>query len=300
MAKNTQTFKKYSLLLILFWVSYQSISQNMKFKRLSVDEGLSAVTVNTIFQDSDDFIWIGTQDGLNRYDGYHFRVFKNDPFNPQTISSNDVRCIFQDNKGIMYFGSNGGGLSVFNKYTERFTNYTANSSPQSISSNIIKDIIDVNDYELMIATANGVVIFNKESKKFKAVTNESDEELVFTDLFKDASGKIWVGSENNYMFEFDLKTNSLINYTLPDKFQEFDRNNKDINTRRKSIYSITQYHNQLICGSDGGLLFFNLKTKSFESVFSFDETNRYNNRIKCFSDANDSLHIWFGTWGGPC
>ena len=62
---------------------------------------MSAVTVNTIYQDSQDFIWIGTQDGLNRYDGYHFKAFKNDPFNPKSISSNDVKCILEDKKVVV-------------------------------------------------------------------------------------------------------------------------------------------------------------------------------------------------------
>jgi ligand-binding sensor domain-containing protein len=101
---NTQTRKWFFVSLIYFLALCFGYSQNIKFKRISIEEGLSAVTVNTIFQDSQDFIWIGTQDGLNRYDGYHFKTFKNDPFNNKSISSNDVISILEDNKGDIYFG----------------------------------------------------------------------------------------------------------------------------------------------------------------------------------------------------
>ena len=101
--KNNQTIKWFCVSLIYFLVIPFGYSQNIKFKRLSIDEGLSAVTVNTIFQDSQDFIWFGTQDGLNRYDGYHFKSFKNDPFNTKSNSSNDVKCIFEDNTCNLYF-----------------------------------------------------------------------------------------------------------------------------------------------------------------------------------------------------
>ena len=119
---NTQSIKWFLATLIYFLVSLFGYSQNIKFKRVSIEEGLSAVTVNAIYQDSQNFIWIGTQDGLNRFDGYHFKSFKNDPSNPNCISSNDVECILEDKKGTIYFGSNGGGLSIYNKYNETFTN----------------------------------------------------------------------------------------------------------------------------------------------------------------------------------
>ncbi len=297
--KNNQTIKWFCVSLIYFLVIPFGYSQNIKFKRLSIDEGLSAVTVNTIFQDSQDFIWVGTQDGLNRYDGYHFKSFKNDPFNTKSISSNDVKCIFEDNTGNLYFGSNGGGLSIYNKYTEDFTNYIANSSKNSLTSNIIRDIILVNSNEILISTANGINIYDKTTKYFKQLYyKNAQQEISFTKFFKDSFGNIWIGSENNYIFEYDAKNKKLINYELPKQFLEVDKLNNNISARRKTIFNITQKQGNLICGSDGGLLFFNIKQKIFYNVFSFNESNRYNNRVKCFINSNDTSKLVFGTWGG--
>lgn len=296
--KNTQTTKWFFVALIYFLALTFGYSQNIKFKRLSIEEGLSAVTVNTIYQDSQDFIWIGTQDGLNRYDGYHFKVFKNDPFNPKSISSNDVISILED-KSDIYFGSNGGGLSIYNKYTESFTNYRTSLNASSISNNNVRDIINLNDNELLISTANGINIFNKTSKTFKQIFyKNSEQEISFTKFFKDSYGNIWVGSDKDYIFEYNHKNTKLINYELPSRFLEIDKLNSDVNDRQKNIYSITQQKENLICGSDGGLLFFDIKKRTFYNVFSFDEKNRYKNRVKCFTMSSDSNKLTYGTWGG--
>ncbi len=297
--KNTQAIKWFFVSLIYFLVISYGYSQNIKFKRVSIEEGLSAVTVNSIYQDSQDFIWVGTQDGLNRFDGYHFKVFKNDPSNPNSISSNDVKCILEDKTGNIYFGSNGGGLSIFNKYNETFTNLRSGLSSNSISNNVVRDIVELNDNELLISTANGLNLYNKSAKSFKQVFyKNNEEEIGFTKFFKDSYGNIWIGSDANYVFEYDTKSSKLINYELPQRFLEVDKLNNNVSTRRKIIYNFTQKQGTLICGSDGGLLFFDIEKKVFKKVFSFDEKNRYNNRIKCFINLADSNKLMFGTWGG--
>lgn len=297
--KNIQTLKWFLVSLIYFLVTMFGFSQNVKFKRVSIEEGLSAVTVNTIYQDSQDFIWIGTQDGLNRYDGYHFKAFKNEPSNPKSISSNDIICVLEDKQGDIYFGSNGGGLSLYNKYSETFINFRSGLSSSSLSNNSVRDIITLNNNELLISTSNGINIFNKTSKTFKQIFyKNSEQEIGFTKFFKDSYGNIWLGSEANYIFQYDVKSSTLINYELPNRFTETDKSNNNSDSRRKNIYSITQHKGNLICGSDGGLLFFDINKKTFYNIFSFGEKNRYNDRVKCFAYSNDSNKILFGTWRG--
>ena len=84
--ENNRKIKLFLCSLIYLLAISFGYAQNIKFKRLSIDEGLSASSVNTIFQDSQDFIWIGTQDGLNRYDGYHIKTFKTDLNSKTSIS----------------------------------------------------------------------------------------------------------------------------------------------------------------------------------------------------------------------
>ena len=76
------------IILTLLCLSVSAQKQDIKFKHLSLEDGLSQSTINTIFQDSKGFLWIGTQDGLNKYDGYEFTVYKHAPDNLNSLSNN--------------------------------------------------------------------------------------------------------------------------------------------------------------------------------------------------------------------
>ncbi|MES2396478.1 MAG: two-component regulator propeller domain-containing protein, partial [Bacteroidota bacterium] len=98
-------------------------SQKAKFGHLSVDHGLSQNTVGSIVQDQYGFMWFGTGDGLNRYDGYSFRIFKNDPRDSNSISSNYLYCLYLDNDSMLWIGLGNGILDRFNLKTNQFTHF---------------------------------------------------------------------------------------------------------------------------------------------------------------------------------
>ena len=81
---------------------------NIRFDRITIEDGLSQSTIFSILQDRQGFMWFGTQDGLNKFDGYKFTVYKHDPEDPTTISDNFVRAIFEDQDGTLWVGTNGG------------------------------------------------------------------------------------------------------------------------------------------------------------------------------------------------
>ena len=80
-------------------------------------------TVRAIIQDSKGLIWIGTQDGLNRYDGYNFKVFKHDANDKSSLSENSILTIIESDSQYIWIGTNGGGLNRFDRVTEKFKNY---------------------------------------------------------------------------------------------------------------------------------------------------------------------------------
>ena len=90
--------KKIQALFLFFILLANSVSaqSSLRFGRISVDKGLSQSTVYCTYQDSQGFIWVGTEDGLNKYDGYTFDIYKFDPTDTATISNNIVRCIFSE------------------------------------------------------------------------------------------------------------------------------------------------------------------------------------------------------------
>ena len=114
---------------------YPHLLRAERFERISLEQGLSQNTVRCILQDRRGFLWFGTEDGVNRYDGYEFRIFQTDPGNPNTLSGNFIRALHEDRNGIIWIGTNGSGLNRFDPATEQFTRFRSDGNdPNSISS----------------------------------------------------------------------------------------------------------------------------------------------------------------------
>ncbi|NJK94807.1 MAG: hypothetical protein HC905_07720 [Bacteroidales bacterium] len=109
-------------------------SDQYSFNYYSTAQGLSNNSVNCTVQDSLGYIWIGTKDGLNRFDGRTFKVYRNRPGDKSSISNNYILKIFQDNKGVLWIGTRGGGLCRFNRESDSFISYIYNETDtESIS-----------------------------------------------------------------------------------------------------------------------------------------------------------------------
>ena len=92
------------LIFILLSKSYSQID-DLQFERISIESGLSQSSVLCIYQDHKNFMWFGTYEGLNRFDGYSFKVFKANPGNPHSLSNNNVECILEDHLGVIWVGT---------------------------------------------------------------------------------------------------------------------------------------------------------------------------------------------------
>lgn len=139
----------------------------INFNQLTSDDGLSQSYVYRIVQDNQGFIWVGTQDGLNRYDGHEFLVYRNQPNNPHSIASNDVRVLFLDSKNKLWVGTQGKGLSRYDAANGKFTNYSFDQGSFFNSSNVIIEIIEAPSGELWIGTRGGLTRFNPNTGEFK-------------------------------------------------------------------------------------------------------------------------------------
>ena len=93
------------------------------FEQISLEQGLSQSVVLSILQDSRGFMWFATQDGLNRYDGHEFVVYKHDSENPNSLSDNFVNALYEDPSGALWIGTNGGGLDRLDPGTGQFTHH---------------------------------------------------------------------------------------------------------------------------------------------------------------------------------
>ena len=137
--------KKYVYLTLLTFFLQMSIlkaqNDDLRFKQLNIEDGLSQSRISAIVQDSKGFIWVGTEDGLNRYDGYEFQIFTFDPKDSNSIANNVIRALAADDSGNLWIGTSFGGLNNYNAKTGKFTSYRHNpDNPKSLSSDRVEDI----------------------------------------------------------------------------------------------------------------------------------------------------------------
>ena len=140
---------------------------NYRFDRLTLEDGLSQSIISDIHQDRQGYMWFATEDGLNKYDGYNFRVFRKELGNHSSVSINSIHSIFEDDEGLLWIGTYS-GLNVFDPDTELFTQYFYDpDNSKSLSDNFISDITQDHLGNIWIATNNGLSKFNKKQKSFE-------------------------------------------------------------------------------------------------------------------------------------
>ena len=136
------TVLKPFLVLSLLFMSSGSDGQIYRSVRISLAQGLSQSTVYGIAQDSPGFLWVATQDGLNKYDGNSFETYYNQPFDSASIPSSNVMTVFCDSKNRLWVGTMNSGLSLFNRTTKSFTTFSESARKGSINDNSVFTICE--------------------------------------------------------------------------------------------------------------------------------------------------------------
>jgi len=181
-------------------VHFHARSNDIKFEHLTPQDGLAQVIVGTILQDSRGFMWFGTRGGLNRFDGYKFSLYKSDPKNPYSLSSNSVYTLCEDHLGFLWIGT-ANGLNKFDHKTDTFTVYMHNpDDPKSIGGNIVWAVFEDHSGTLWVGTHDGGLNkFDREINQFIRFQNDPNESnslsnnLVET-IFADHLGVLWIGT----------------------------------------------------------------------------------------------------------
>jgi PAS domain S-box-containing protein len=184
-------------------------SAPLRFHRLTIEDGLSQSSVYSIVQDNQGFLWIGTEDGLNKFDGYSFKIYKNDPKSPSSLSYNFVKAALQGRSGALWFGTYGGGVNAFDPKLERFSHYENNpTDPASLGDNFVNCLSEDPDGTLWVGTDHGLNKFDPASGKFVRSVNDPkipgslgiDKIMSIT---KDRSGLLWIGTSGGGLDRFD-------------------------------------------------------------------------------------------------
>ncbi|OFX27331.1 MAG: hypothetical protein A2041_08895 [Bacteroidetes bacterium GWA2_31_9b] len=270
--------------------------QNINIDLFTIENGMSQTSILCLLQDSKGFIWLGTQDGLNKFDGYSFKVYKNEPHDTTTISNNYIHCIFEDSQGNIWVGTNF-GLNKLDVNTNTFIHYIADySDPDKLKENPIYSIYEDSKGLIWIKSINFLTRLNPKTGKFRHYDHYNDV-FNFTSVdtkfsvIEDKEGNIWVGTKDGLNY-FDQKLEIFKRYKHDDLI-----NTSISNDRIKVIFEDS--NNNLWIGTEEGLNKFNKKTGQFKRFYSnsFNLTSLSNNSINdIFQDNNGTL--WIATNDG--
>ncbi|MBD3183842.1 response regulator [Candidatus Poribacteria bacterium] len=286
--------------ILSFWGSSRGIdiNFNMPLRHYDINDGLSNNSVTTILQDSIGFIWIGTYHGLNRFDGYEFESFLDDPDNPYSISDNRINTIYEDYDKNLWIGTNQGILNRFNYVTNRFHHYKI---PQEIT---LQTIFQTDSTSLWIGYSEGVFYrFSIPDKAFtrydlQNLPDELQEKFCFlcdTVKIKGAERYIQVNYKNQKYIGcsqglYRVKSGKWQKISN-DLSKKLNQNNSLISNNIKSL--VVDYNDHLWIGTDNGLDIYDLKNKTLNH-FYHDLTHNYISSL--FIDKSHVL--WLGIAGG--
>jgi len=201
-------------ILIFFSLSFILLYSSFQIKNISINEGLSQSQVSCIYQDSRGFIWIGTYDGLNRYDSYNFKSYKPERENQDSISHNRITSISEDDKGYLWIGTDGGGVNRFNPETGKFFSCRNNSETfQGLEDDTVNSIYKDKNNRVWVGTDSELILYDFKKKAFvnylKKFKNQIGKEIYINTIIMDKNDYLWVGT-NNGLLKFDVKKNKLI------------------------------------------------------------------------------------------
>jgi diguanylate cyclase (GGDEF)-like protein len=195
----------------------QAQGQPMAFERLSLEHGLSQTSVLTTFQDSRGFMWFGTEDGLNRYDGVSFRIYKHDPSDPSSLPDNMVWAVVEDADHDLWIGTEGGGLARWDSDTDRFVRVAPAKPGSPGLSGRVRTLLPTPDGALWIGTKDaGLVHFDPKTGAMRHYRHDpADAASLSHDgvyaIVLDRAGRLWVGSDGG-LNRLDAASGKFVRY----------------------------------------------------------------------------------------
>ncbi|WP_051249818.1 hybrid sensor histidine kinase/response regulator [Maridesulfovibrio zosterae] len=277
----------FSFFLIFISIPYTAFAfqQDLRFQKFPLNERLSQSSLLCMIQDSKGFMWFGTYDGLNRYDGQNIKIYKPSK-KPGSISDGNIRALYEDSKGQLWVGT-GNGLNFYDRKTDTFKSYLPEKdNPDSISGKNIRCIYEDSKGRMWIGTHHGLNLFDRSSGKFKKFQASNSTASIshneIRSIHEDMQGHIWVGTAVG------------LNLLLDDgkKFKKY--RNDPANPSSICDDTILCFYqnkkNELWIGTKKGISIYNPTSDNFETLFRSLEIN------DIYEDNKGTL--WLGTLEG--
>lgn len=304
-------------------------SKNLIFNNINIEQGISQSTIEAIFQDSEGYIWLGTNDGLNRYNGYEFKIYNYEEYQ-NSISHNGITDITEDKYGNIWVNTVS-GVNKINKKTEKISNYTEING--KIKEDSTTEIIVTKDNNILVGTYEGLNIYNakedrfdvileqkdgilssciysidedingniwigtelglnKLSKDFKVLETYTSESEIYNIFCDDENGFVWAGSDSSGLLKIDTKTKEVTQY-----INDIEDENS-IPANQVGVI-IRDSKGNLWVGTTNGLARYNEKNDSFDVYKNkvYDKNSLVYNDVRSIIEDREGV-LWVGTYSG--
>lgn len=304
-------------------------SKNLIFNNINIEQGISQSTIEAIFQDSEGYIWLGTNDGLNRYNGYEFKIYNYEEYQ-NSISHNGITDITEDKYGNIWVNTVS-GVNKINKKTEKISNYTEING--KIKEDSTTEIIVTKDNNILVGTYEGLNIYNakedrfdvileqkdgilssciysidedingniwigtelglnKLSKDFKVLETYPSESEIYNIFCDDENGFVWAGSDSSGLLKIDTKTKEVTQY-----INDIEDENSIPANQVGAI--IRDSKGNLWVGTTNGLARYNEKNDNFDVYKNkvYDKNSLVYNDVRSIIEDREGV-LWVGTYSG--
>lgn len=281
------------LVILMYLVSViSSFGQEypLSFQRVNTKDGLSSNTIYTVYRDSYGFLWLGTEDGLNRYDGRKYKVYRYDANDEQGLKVNHISALCEDNQGRIWIGTTGGGLNYYDRNLDKIIAYDKTPDDRWLSAaitsieNDYKGNIWISSYG-SISVINTQGIHNLVGAEYSKVVNFFFDKFTRF-IYRDKNDQMWI-STSGIIYKISKNFNQITEYKIP---------SKSISTIE--ISSITEdEEGRIWAGSSHGLFYMEKNASEFLAFDQKSSVRLSSNRVYALG-KDDKGGIWIGTDNG--
>jgi signal transduction histidine kinase/ligand-binding sensor domain-containing protein len=281
------------LIIALYHIGYSN-NLSLRFSHLTAEDGLSNNTVHCVFQDSNGFLWFGTDDGLNMFDGYDFKIFFNNANDTLSIAGNAVFKLEEDSRGQLWIATEN-GIDIFRRDLLYFEHIPFIQEDNTLLyQDYVRDIVKDDNGNILAATAADIFIYDSLTNGFRRYLDNIDEYGEFQKdgirtFLKDRNNRIWIGSLAFGLFAYDLSNEKLIASPV----------SKTSIRITDKIFAIVELDGgDIWIGTDNGIYIIKSDLSEVNVLRTDGNEERISSNNIIYIYAEDEYKIWIGTDGG--
>ncbi len=285
-----------SLLFLLFPCLLMGQDGEIQFNHLTIEEGLSQSNVEAIAQDSVGYMWFGTNDGLNRYDGLNFKIYKHSPADPYSLSDNNIQVIYEDREHTLWIGTQSRGLNRYDRDKERFIRYTSDPDVwQTLTANTVWSLLEDSQGNFWVGTAHGLNRMDRTSETFERFYSELNDPRTLTNnqinlMHEDSKGVLWIGTENG-LNRYNRETENFTRFL----HEPTDGNNRGSSQIIRAIYE--DQNGVLWVGTEESHLYYYSRADEEFQRLDSNSASLFENTLNSITDLveDHNGNLWIGT-----